>query len=135
MTDGHIGGAHLVPDNQFTHFGYVIGHPIGTDSDTLRLSTSYQFTASTAAAVRAVLTRHGEGTIADRFYGEDFKALPFPTGVVARTIEIGGQFSYRPLDAWNLFLSYIYQHTQNSEHRKGKTSGGHRLIFQFGYLL
>ena len=126
---------HLVPDNQFTHFGYAIGHPIGTDSDTLRLSASYQFTVSTAAEVRTVLTRHGEGTIADRFYGEDFKSLPFPTGVVARTIEIGGRFSYRPLDAWNILLSYTWHTTQNSEHRKGQTSGGHRLIFQFGYLL
>ncbi len=126
---------HLVPDNQFTHFGYAIGHPIGTDSDTLRLSASYQFTVSTEAAVRAALTRHGEGTIADRFYGEDFNALPFPTGIVARRIEIGGQFSYRPLDAWSLFLSYRWQHTQNSEHRKGKIDQGHKVKFQVGYLL
>ena len=126
---------HLVPDNQFTHFGYTIGHPISTDSDTLRLSVSYQLTVSTEAEVRAVLTRQGEGTIADRFYGEDFKALSFPTGIVARTAEIGGRFSYRPLDAWNLFLSYAWHHTQNSEHRSGETDHGHRLTFQMGYLL
>ena len=126
---------HLVPDNQFTHFGYTIGHPISTDSDTLRLSASYQLTVSAVAEVRAVLTRHGEGTIADRFYGEDFKAFSFPTGVVARTTEIGGRFSYRPLDAWNILLSYTWHHTQNSEHRSGETSHGHRLTFQMGYLL
>lgn len=126
---------HLDPDNQFTHFGYAIGHPISNDSDTLRLSASYQFTVSTAAEVRAVLTRHGEGSIADRFYGEDYEPLPFPTGVVARTTEIGGRFSYRPLDTWNIFLSYAWQHTQNSEHRKGKINQGHRFIFQLGYLL
>ena len=126
---------HLVPDNQFTHFGYVIGHPIGTDSDTVRFSTSYQFTVSADAEFRAVLTRHGEGTIADRFYGEDFEALPFPTGIVARTMEIGGRFSYRPLDGWSLLLSYTLYETQNSEHRRGETSRGHRLTFQMGYLL
>ena len=126
---------HLDPDNQYTHFGYAIGHPISTDSDTVRLSASYQFTVSTAAEIRAVLTRHGEGSIADRFYGEDYESLPFPTGVVARTTEIGGRFSYRPLDAWNLFLSYAWQHTQNSEHRKGETSQKHKLMFQLGYLL
>ena len=82
-----------------------------------------------------MLTRHGEGRIADRFYGEDYEALPFPTGVVARTTEIGGRFSYRPLDAWNLFLSYRWQHTQNSEHRRGETDRGHRVKFQVGYLL
>ena len=126
---------HLEPDNQFAHFGYVIGHPIGTDSDTLRFSASYQFTVSTEAEVRAVLTRHGEGTIADRFYGEDYNALPFPTGVVARTTEIGGHFAYRPLDAWNASLSYAWQYTQNSKHRKGKIRQGHKLTFYIGYLL
>ena len=125
---------HLVPDNQFTHFGYAIGHPIGPDSDTLRFLAAYQLTVSTQAEIRAVLTRHGEGTIADRFYGEDFDALPFPTGVVAKTTEIGARFSYRPLNGWNAIFSYTWQHTQNSEHRKGKTSQTHRLTFQMGYL-
>ena len=125
---------HLVPDNQFTHFGYAIGHPIATDADTFRFSASYQFTVSTEAEIRAVLTRHGEGTIADRYYGEDYEALPFPTGVVARTTEIGGQFSYRPLNAWNASLSYAWQQTQNSEHRRGKTHQGHRFVFHVGYL-
>ena len=125
---------HLVPDNQFTHFGYTIGHPISTDADTARFSASYQFTVSTKAEAHAVLTRHGEGTIADRFYGEDFKALPFPTGVVARTTEIGGRFSYRPLNRWNILIAYTLYQTQNSEHRSGETSHGHRLAFQIGYL-
>ena len=125
---------HLVPDNQWTHFGYAIGHPISTDSDTLRLSAAYQFTVSTEAGVHAVLTRHGEGTIADRFYGEDYKALPFPTGIVARTTELGGRFLYRPLDGWNLLLSYTLYQTHNSEHRSGETRRGHRLTFQMGYL-
>ena len=126
---------HLVPDNQFTHFGYAIGHPIATDSDTFRFSASYQFTVSTDAEIRAVFTRHGEGTIADRFYGEDYEALPFPTGVVAQTTEIGGRLSYRPLNAWNASISYAWQHTQNSEHRRGEISQGHRLVFYMGYKL
>ena len=125
---------HLVPDNQFTHFGYVIGHPIGTDSDTFRFSASYQFTVSTQAELRTVLTRHGEGTVADRFYGEAYETLPFPTGIVARTTEIGGAFSYRPLNGWKVSLSYRWQQTQNSEHRKGQTDQTHRFMFDIGYL-
>ena len=125
---------HLEPDNQFTHFGYAIGHPISTDSDTVRGSVTYQWTASVLAAVRAAFTRQGEGTIADRFRGEDFNALPFPTGVVARTTEIGGAFSYRPLIGWNVSVRYAWQHTANSEHRLGETQRGHRLAVQAGYL-
>ena len=126
---------HLVPDNQFTHFGYVIGHPIGTDSDTFRFSASYQFTVSAKAEMRTVLTRHGEGTVADRFYGEAYETLPFPTGIVAQTTEIGGTFSYRPQNGWNASLSYGWRHTQNSEHRLGKTDQSHQLAFHIGYLL
>ena len=125
---------HLVPDNQFTHFGYAIGHPISTDSDTFRFSASYQFTVSTRVEILTVLTRHGEGTIAERFYGEDYEALSFPTGVVARTTEIGGTFSYRPLNGWNVSLSYGWQYAQNSEHRKGQTDQTHRLMFHAGYM-
>ncbi len=125
---------HLVPDNQFTHFGYAIGHPISTDTDTVRFSASYQFTVSAEAEILGVVTRRGEGTIADRYYGEDYGALPFPTGVVARTTEIGGRFSYRPLNAWNASLFYVWQRTQNSEHRRGETSQGHKLVFHFGYV-
>ena len=125
---------HLVPDNQFTHFGYAIGHPIGPDSDVLRFLASYQFTVSTVAEIHTAITRHGEGTIADRFYGEDYEALPFPTGVVARTTEIGTRFSYRPLNGWNAIFSYVWHYTQNSEHHKGETDQVHRLTFQIGYL-
>ena len=125
---------HLVPDNQFTHFGYAIGHPIGTDSDTVRFSATYQLTVSADAEILAVFTRQGEGTIADRFYGEDFRTLPFPTGVVARTTEIGGRFSYRPLNGWNASFLYVWHYTQNAEHRKGATSQAHRLAVQMGYL-
>ena len=44
---------HLVPDNQFTHFGAMIGHPIGNDADTFTMRASYQFTVSTKAEFAA----------------------------------------------------------------------------------
>ena len=125
---------HLVPDNQFTHFGYTIGHPISTDSDTVRFSATYQLTVSADAEIRTVFIRQGEGTIADRFYGEDFRTLPFPTGVVAQTAEIGGRFSYRPLNGWNASFLYVWHYTQNAEHRKAATHQAHRLAVQIGYL-
>ena len=126
---------HLVPENQFTHFGDMIGHPISPDSDTLTLSVSYQLTQNAQATFNAAVSRNGEGTVADRFYGEDFNALPFPTGVVERLTEIGGQFSYRPLAAWNVFLMYAWEHVQNAAHQQGEVDVGHRVAFQLGYLL
>lgn len=126
---------HLVPENQFTHFGDIIGHPISTDSDTFTFSASYQFTQNAQAKFNAAVSRNGEGTVADRFYGEDFKALPFPTGVVERITEIGGQFSYRPRDAWNVLLRYRWEHIRNAAHRQGEVNTGHHFVFQLGYML
>ena len=126
---------HLVPENQFTHFGDMIGHPISTDSDTFTFSVSYQFTQDVQAKFNAAVSRNGEGTVADRFYGEDFEALPFPTGVVERITEIGGQCSYRPRDAWNVSLRYTWEHVRNAAHRQGEVDMGHRFAFQLGYIL
>ena len=125
---------HLVPDNQFTHFGAMIGHPIGTDADTFTMRAAYQFTVSTKAEFAARFSRNGEGTIADRFYGEDFDALPFPTGVVERITAFGGTVTYRPRRTWNARLTYAWQHTRNYQHSAGKTAQGHRAFLQLGYL-
>lgn len=125
---------HLVPENQFTHFGDIIGHPISTDSDTFTFSVSYQVTENAQAKFNAAVSRNGEGTVADRFYGEDFKSLPFPTGVVERVTEIGGQFAYRPRGAWNALLMYAWKHVRHAAHQPGEVDAGHRFVFQFGYL-
>lgn len=126
---------HLVPENQFTHVGDMIGHPIGPDSDTFTFSVTLQFTPNAQAKFNAAVSRNGEGTVADRFYGEDFNALPFPTGVVERLTEIGGQFVYRPREAWNVFLMYTWEHVQNAAHQQGEVEAGHRVAFQLGYGL
>ena len=125
---------HLVPDNQFTHFGEMIGHPIGTDSDTLTMRADYQFTVSTEAAFAARISRNGEGTVASRFYGEDFNALPFPTGVVERITAFSSTVTYRPRRAWQARLTYAWQHAHNYQHDKGKTNQAHRAFLQLGYL-
>ena len=125
---------HLVPDNQFTHFGAMIGHPIGNDADTFTMRTSYQFTVSTKAEFAARVSRNGEGTVAARFYGEDFNALPFPTGVVEHITAFGGTVTYRPRRAWNARFTYAWQHTRNYQHSVGESGQGHRAFLQLGYL-
>ncbi len=125
---------HLVPENQFTHFGHIIGHPIGTDADTFNLSLSYQWTPDTKTALTANLTRNGEATVADRFYGEDFKALPFPTGVVEYITRIGGTISYRPLASWNASLRYAWQTIRNRGHHLDKTHTEYHLALYISFL-
>ncbi len=126
---------HLVPENQFTHFEEMLGHPIGTDADTLSLSVSYQWTPDTKSTSTIKVSRNGEATVADRFYGEDFNALPFPTGVIEYATQLGGSISYRPLASWNIGCFYAWQAIQNWKHNRGETYDEHRLAFYIGYLL
>ena len=94
---------HLESDNQFTHFGAMIGHPIGTDADIFTFRVSYQTTPSAAIETRFSHQRNGEADITDRFYGEDYEDIPFPSGIVERLSEIRISWKYRPITAFERF--------------------------------
>ena len=124
---------HLVPDNQFTHFGAMIGHPIGTDADIFSFRVSYQAAPSAVIESRFSHQRNGEADITDRFYGEEYQDIPFPSGVVERLSEIRIGWKYRPTIALKGSVNYAWRHIQNSEHAEGKTVQQHRFVFLFAY--
>ena len=124
---------HLVPDNQFTHFGAMIGHPIGTDADIFSFGMSYQATPSAVLESRFSHQRNGEADITDRFYGEDFQEIPFPSGVVERLSEIRIGWKYRPNSGLKGSVNYAWRHIQNTEHAEGETEQQHRFVFLFAY--
>ncbi len=124
---------HLVPDNQFTHFGAVIGHPIGTDADIFTLHVTYQATPSAVIESRFSHQRNGEADITDRFYGEEYQDIPFPSGVVERLSEIRIGWKYRPITGLKGSVNYAWRHIQNSAHAEGETEQQHRFVFLFAY--
>ena len=75
---------HLVEENQFTHFGSIIGHRVGTDADTFYLEGEYLVNVDSRVSLFYELERQGEASVADRYRGEDYKSIPFPSGVVER---------------------------------------------------
>lgn len=124
---------HLVPDNQFTHFGAMIGHPIGTDADLFSFRVSYQATPSAIIESRFSHQRNGEADITDRFYGEAYQNIPFPSGVVERLSEIRIGWKYRPTTALKGSINYAWRHIQNVEHAEGETGQQHRFVFLLAY--
>lgn len=125
---------HLEPDNQFTHFGTMIGHPIGTDADIFTFRLSYQATPSAVLESRFSHQRNGEADITDRFYGEDFQNIPFPSGVVERLSEIRIGWKYRPTTALRGSINYAWRYIQNIEHATDETDQQHRFVFLFAYV-
>lgn len=124
---------HLEPDNQFTHFGTIIGHPIGTDADLLTFRVSYHATPSAVIEGNLSHQRNGEADITDRFYGEDFRNIPFPSGVVERLTEFRLGWKYRPIKGFKGSINYALRHIQSREHVKDKTEQHHRLVFLIAY--
>ncbi len=124
---------HLEPDNQFTHFGAMIGHPIGTDADIYSFRVSYQATPSAVFESRFSHQRNGEADITDRYYGEDFENIPFPSGVVERLSEIGIGWKYRPITALKASINYAWRHIRNMDNIEGKSEQKHRFVFLLAY--
>lgn len=124
---------HLIPDNQFTHFGAMIGHPIGTDADIFSLRVSYQATPSAVLETRFSHQRNGEADVTDRFYGEAYQNISFPSGTVERLSEIRIGWKYRPLTGLKGSINYAWRQIQNAEHAEGETDQHHRFVFLFAY--
>lgn len=124
---------HLEPDNQFTHFGTVIGHPIGTDADLLTVRASYHATPSAIIEGRLSHQRNGEADITDRYYGEDFENIPFPSGVVERLTEFRLGWKYRPRKGVKGFINYAWRYIQNRDNVEDETDQEHRFVFLIAY--
>ncbi len=124
---------HLEPDNQFTHFGIMIGHPIGTDADFVTLRISYHATPSAVIEGSLSHQRNGEADITDRYYGEDFENIPFPSGIVERLTEFRLGWKYRPINGFKGSINYAWRHIQNREHVEDETEQQHRFVFLIAY--
>ena len=124
---------HLDPDNQFAHFGAIIGHPIGTDADVFSCGVSFYATPSALIETSFSHQRNGEADITDRFYGEDFENIPFPSGTVERLSEIRVGWHYRPIIGLNGSINYAWRHIQNRDNTEDNSEQQHRIVFLFAY--
>ena len=125
---------HLVEENQFTHFGSIIGHRVGTDADTFYLEGGYLVNVDSRVSLFYELERQGEASVADRYRGEDYKSIPFPSGIVERRDGLGIRLIYEPRRAWQCHLAYQHVVTKNRNHQKGINQHSNELEFRLRYL-
>lgn len=61
---------HLVPEQQYTHFGASIGYPTGNDADCFLLRGAWWWTPRVRLGIEYRQTRKGDSGVGDRFRGE-----------------------------------------------------------------
>ena len=125
---------HLVQENQFTHFGSIIGHRIGTDADTFYLEGGYLINPDAIFALFYEFERQGEASVEDRFRNEDSDSIPFPSGVVERRDSVGLRLVYEPIRSYQLDIAYQHVITQNKDCQSGVRKQSNELEFQLRYL-
>jgi len=113
---------HLVTENQYTHFGSIIGHWLGPDADDLYLELSHFLNVDTYIQLNYEFQRKGEATVEDRYRGGDYKQIKFPSGIVERKHKIGIQVTYEPISGWQLDAGCGYSLLRN----EGNITGNDR---------
>ena len=79
----------------------------------------------------APFERQGSRTVADRFRGEDYRGMKFPSGIVERQHSIGLQFLWEPLRGPHLNVSLHRPFTRKQDSSAQESE----LSITAGYLL
>jgi len=119
---------HLELENQYTHYGWVIGDHLGPDADQILIELSRILNVDGQVKLIYAYKREGSRTVADRYRGEDYKRIKFPSGKVERQNRLGLRFLWETLDG--LQMDLLVQRSFNSD-----KPPENELSFKLGYLL
>ena len=119
---------HLEPENQYTHYGWVIGDHLGPDADQLLIELCRMLSVDGRIKLIYAFKREGSRTIADRYRGEDYKKMKFPSGEVKQQHRLGLQFAWESSD--DLQIDLLIQRSFNRNE-----PSENELKFKLGYLL
>ena len=113
---------HLVPENQFTHYGWIIGHHLGPDADQILVELSKMIKVDGRLKLNYTFERQGSRTVADRYRDEDYDEMSFPSGDVERQHRFGLQFLWEPIRGPRLNISWqrLFISNQNGEEWKNE---------------
>jgi len=118
---------HLEPENQYTHYGWVIGHYLGPDADQILLEICRMLNVDSRIKATYAFKREGTRTVADRYKGEDYKRMKFPSGNVQNEHRIGLKFLLESLNGLQMDLSF--------QRIFAETSSRNEFGFKLGFLL
>ncbi|MFZ1321381.1 MAG: hypothetical protein WAT71_07480 [Ignavibacteria bacterium] len=119
---------HFDPENIYTGFGVILGHPIGPNADQLFVKMNYNFSARVSANMEFQKTRKGEnvynsngdvvinvgGSVYDTFVaGRDSDIAYFLDGIRVNDYSVRFNLVYEPLLNYTFDLNYVYNISKN----------------------
>ena len=125
---------HLVTENQYIHFGSAIGHWLNTDADALYVELGYPLNVDTRILLSYEFQRQGEATVEDRYRGENYKRMPYPTGVVEKIHTSGLRVMYEPIRGWQIDGTYRHLILRSEHNISGKNSHKDEFELRLKYL-
>jgi len=132
---------HRVTENQFTHYGWVIGHNLGPDADYLLMELGRMINVDMSLKLSYAFERQGVHTVRSRLHGEDYEQMEFPSEPVEQQHKIGLQFLWEPLRgpqvnlSWQRFFVRQRDSTSCEAPRRGELSITARYLFDSHFLL
>ncbi|MBC8458933.1 MAG: hypothetical protein H8D67_13140 [Deltaproteobacteria bacterium] len=125
---------HRIAEDQYLHFGSIIGHWLGPDADDLYIELSYPLHLNTHIQVNYEFQRQGAATVADRYKGEEYKQIPFPSGIVESTHSMGIRALYESLRDWHIDARYTYSIYRSKDNVVGNNGHQSELRLTVKYL-
>ncbi|MBD3181784.1 hypothetical protein GF312_05795 [Candidatus Poribacteria bacterium] len=99
---------HLEQDKQYTHYGWIIGHELGPDAEQMLIKSIMIYNPDARLETLYKYSREGSRKVADRFKGEDYKNINFPSGNVQSKHIIGIRVLWEKLYGQRLDISLNY---------------------------
>lgn len=119
---------HFDPENKYTAFGVILGHPMGPNADQLFLKMNYNFSSRVSANLELQKIRKGEnvynskgelvfnagGSVFDTFVAErDSDKAYFLDGVRVNDYSVRLNLTYEPLLNYTFDFNYVYNISKN----------------------
>ena len=107
---------HRYPIDSYTHYGDVLGHPLGPNSDEIFAEIRKRFSRRLHTGVSFAARRHGANPVGENVGGDplvgyskgDSKEAKFLSGDLEKFTAVGFYMSFEP--AWQLFVKIGYSY-------------------------
>ena len=139
---------HFDPENIYTGFGVILGHPIGPNADQLFTRLQYNLSERISFNLELQKIRKGEnvynsegelvrnvgGSVYDSFVGDrDDDQAYFLDGVRVNEYNVRFNFMYEPLLNYTFDLNYVYNISRNLTYGNNTDQSYAYVRFNLGY--
>ncbi len=123
--------SHRVDENQYLHYGWIIGHKLGPDSEQVFFEINKMFSVFARLKINYAYRRWGKEMA---FWGtkEDYYETKFPSGKVSYLNTFGLQFLLENINGPQIDLSWRAYHYKDNLNKQPKEN---EISLKLGYLI